>query len=196
MTALSGTQGSRPLGYNWIRMNKLILLTAPTLLAASTLSLKPVKWSLVGGNAPRPVIAGRAIPVIVQADIAKGWHIYSLTQKAGGPIPLSIAVQGARDVSVRGVIRAPKPEKFFDKNFGMTTELYSGSPRFTIPLVVPGRTARGARQVEVTARYQVCSDKLCLPPRTDTVQDRKSTRLNSSHSSISYAVFCLKKKKK
>src|SRR5689334_23599388 len=28
-----------------------------------------------------------------------------------------------------------------------------------------------------------------------TVLDRKSTRLNSSHSSISYAVFCLKKKK-
>src|SRR5438309_3348034 len=28
------------------------------------------------------------------------------------------------------------------------------------------------------------------------VPDRKSTRLNSSHSSISYAVFCLKKKKK
>src|SRR2546430_8591849 len=28
------------------------------------------------------------------------------------------------------------------------------------------------------------------------VQDRKSTRLNSSHSQISYAVFCLKKKKK
>src|SRR5438270_7753368 len=27
-------------------------------------------------------------------------------------------------------------------------------------------------------------------------QDRKSTRLNSSHSQISYAVFCLKKKKK
>src|SRR5690348_18117992 len=29
-----------------------------------------------------------------------------------------------------------------------------------------------------------------------TMQDRKSTRLNSSHPSISYAVFCLKKKKK
>src|SRR2546427_6382758 len=28
------------------------------------------------------------------------------------------------------------------------------------------------------------------------VRDRKSTRLNSSHSQISYAVFCLKKKKK
>src|SRR3712207_8978499 len=32
-----------------------------------------------------------------------------------------------------------------------------------------------------------------LVPRAD--QDRKSTRLNSSHANISYAVFCLKKKK-
>src|SRR2546430_12568884 len=30
----------------------------------------------------------------------------------------------------------------------------------------------------------------------ETPRDRKSTRLNSSHSQISYAVFCLKKKKK
>src|SRR2546422_1416041 len=33
-------------------------------------------------------------------------------------------------------------------------------------------------------------------PRFGTRQDRKSTRLNSSHGYISYAVFCLKKKKK
>src|SRR5207248_11101593 len=36
------------------------------------------------------------------------------------------------------------------------------------------------------------SDVKCQPPPTD----RKSTRLNSSHRTISYAVFCLKKKKK
>src|SRR5207244_10800135 len=36
-----------------------------------------------------------------------------------------------------------------------------------------------------------------LQPKTDfTATDRKSTRLNSSHQIISYAVFCLKKKKK
>src|SRR6267143_6695023 len=34
------------------------------------------------------------------------------------------------------------------------------------------------------------------PGRAPAPEDRKSTRLNSSHSSISYAVFCLKKKKK
>src|SRR2546427_7230852 len=43
-------------------------------------------------------------------------------------------------------------------------------------------------------------DALGLLGRADArllaVEDRKSTRLNSSHSQISYAVFCLKKKKK
>src|SRR5258708_13182641 len=34
-----------------------------------------------------------------------------------------------------------------------------------------------------------------VPPRRDARIDRKSTRLNSSHQIISYAVFCLKKKK-
>src|SRR5436190_24098428 len=35
-----------------------------------------------------------------------------------------------------------------------------------------------------------------LPPKTqEEIEDRKSTRLNSSHTVISYAVFCLKKKK-
>src|SRR2546422_2244498 len=34
------------------------------------------------------------------------------------------------------------------------------------------------------------------PPAATTLLDRKSTRLNSSHGYISYAVFCLKKKKK
>src|SRR5206468_5735479 len=39
---------------------------------------------------------------------------------------------------------------------------------------------------------------LCSPPEQHVVSflDRKSTRLNSSHDQISYAVFCLKKKKK
>src|SRR5258708_9118575 len=33
------------------------------------------------------------------------------------------------------------------------------------------------------------------PPQGEVLEDRKSTRLNSSHQIISYAVFCLKKKK-
>src|SRR3712207_7306274 len=39
-----------------------------------------------------------------------------------------------------------------------------------------------------------CADRHAPLPKT-VVPDRKSTRLNSSHANISYAVFCLKKKK-
>src|SRR3712207_6925481 len=38
-------------------------------------------------------------------------------------------------------------------------------------------------------------DLVAHQPREPEVGDRKSTRLNSSHANISYAVFCLKKKK-
>src|SRR5690348_18038483 len=46
-----------------------------------------------------------------------------------------------------------------------------------------------------------CTSQTAISGRSKTrlrqqTQDRKSTRLNSSHPSISYAVFCLKKKKK
>src|SRR2546429_9876601 len=45
-------------------------------------------------------------------------------------------------------------------------------------------------------QWTPCISKLRhSPARNSTTPDRKSTRLNSSHGYISYAVFCLKKKK-
>src|SRR3712207_8848880 len=49
---------------------------------------------------------------------------------------------------------------------------------------------REATVAQVTARRDRLADGLLA-----AVPDRKSTRLNSSHANISYAVFCLKKKK-
>src|SRR6266568_5944454 len=43
-------------------------------------------------------------------------------------------------------------------------------------------------RISWAATHVFFGDERCVPPD----QDRKSTRLNSSHSSISYAVFCLK----
>src|SRR3712207_8622959 len=46
-----------------------------------------------------------------------------------------------------------------------------------------------------TERLRVLRDALGADQRRIELLDRKSTRLNSSHANISYAVFCLKKKK-
>src|SRR5690242_21126890 len=67
---------------------------------------------------------------------------------------------------------------------------------------------REKREVDERCRVAVAAPIPCEPSVTIAVfrviatsnrlfaRDRKSTRLNSSHMSISYAVFCLKKKKK
>src|SRR5437868_9206867 len=56
-------------------------------------------------------------------------------------------------------------------------------------------TAPGGLTVMNGTGFSVCA--VCGSPEPGAVhhRDRKSTRLNSSHVSISYAVFCLKKKK-
>src|SRR3712207_7726419 len=57
--------------------------------------------------------------------------------------------------------------------------------------------ARAGNQVEVVAWFGdfVSLRSAAFDLDKSAVQDRKSTRLNSSHANISYAVFCLKKKK-
>src|SRR3712207_7304802 len=71
-----------------------------------------------------------------------------------------------------------------------TTEIYTLSLHDALPIwaATPGRIARVTSPRKVTA----------VPSRAVARRrksDRKSTRLNSSHANISYAVFCLKKKK-
>src|SRR5947209_16645831 len=74
---------------------------------------------------------------------------------------------------------------FFFFNDTATTEIYTLSLHDAFP-IWSGAVARRRRHQRSRRRLQ--------PVRRD--QDRKSTRLNSSHANISYAVFCLKKKKK
>src|SRR3712207_8131058 len=97
---------------------------------------------------------------------------------------------------------------FFFFNDTATTEIYTLSLHDALPIsgtatsrgstdgTASARTAgpatSGAGPASAVATYvQNRAGSSSLRPR-----DRKSTRLNSSHANISYAVFCLKKKKK
>src|SRR3712207_8139030 len=83
--------------------------------------------------------------------------------------------------------------------FPYTTLFRSAAPRahpvrvhHLVPHPVSG-LHRGARELDLPARGAVALDGARDLPQPVGV-DRKSTRLNSSHANISYAVFCLKKK--
>src|SRR5258705_9748129 len=53
----------------------------------------------------------------------------------------------------------------------------------------------GARAVDPVVQALMLTDVVVEATTSVSIRDRKSTRLNSSHLGISYAVFCLKKKK-
>src|SRR5437868_12899620 len=84
---------------------------------------------------------------------------------------------------------------FFFFNATAPTELYTLSLHDALPI-----SAHVQRPPIFTPSFPVFLETVfplrCSLTRGCTVLDRKSTRLNSSHVSISYAVFCLKKKKK
>src|SRR5256885_17149518 len=83
-------------------------------------------------------------------------------------------------------ILLPSCTSFFFFNDTATTEIYTLSLHDALPILSPGRPPVQGRR------------RLPSLPRTEVGDggDRKSTRLNSSHLVISYAVFCLKKKKR
>src|SRR3712207_7834382 len=96
---------------------------------------------------------------------------------------------------------------FFFFNDTATTEIYTLSLHDALP--ISGLPARRACPVSWLHRGQRLVPRAADPggiPRAGDGDpgltesggniDRKSTRLNSSHANISYAVFCLKKKKK
>src|SRR3712207_7339903 len=84
------------------------------------------------------------------------------------------------------------------------TTLFRSLEAIADQAILRGTGARGLRAIMEEVLQSVMYD---IPSREDVAsvvitkevvleQDRKSTRLNSSHANISYAVFCLKKKKK
>src|SRR2546427_1425018 len=127
---------------------------------------------------------------------AEDAEVICLGDGARDVVPAAVLVFGDGDLHARefGVDLGLEPAQDVDR----TTAKFIEDPRIAIVVVVE----RGIPQVARTLH-----DKLDLgigevvaqveDPRSAGVVylDRKSTRLNSSHSQISYAVFCLKKKK-
>src|SRR5690242_21841634 len=83
-------------------------------------------------------------------------------------------------------LRLLLPFLLFFFNDTATTEIYTLSLHDALPIFAHRTTT------DVWLHAIIAASR----PRRRKSEDRKSTRLNSSHMSISYAVFCLKKKKK
>jgi thiol:disulfide interchange protein DsbD len=143
-------------------------LCSLTVLVASTCfgqQLDPVQWSM--SSDVQRVRPGDLIALHLSATIEPGWHLYSLTTPRGGPIPTTATLRAG--ALQKTVFYQPAPDRQFDQNFNLDTETFAKQAALLVSGVVPLDAHAGGLDVTADVRYQACSDRQCLPPKTKTV---------------------------
>src|SRR5215217_1337209 len=200
------------------------ILTAPIVFVVAGMVLGPAGFGLVefGLDDHTVLLVGAVALAIVLFTDAARINLSALRQNEGLPLrllgigmPLTIAIGTAAaallltnlsigEAAIVGTVRAPT-----DAALGQAVV---SNPRVPVRvrqalnveaglndgLSVPFLALlHGITAAPLSAVYARCVRGMVAgaPEKQGTV-DRKSTRLNSSHANISYAVFCLKKKKK
>ena len=115
-----------------------------------------------------PGTAGNPDVLAVTASLEPGWHLYSLTQKPGGPRPTKITI--ASD-SPRQVVGGFEPDTPPDSHAvddipswkGLVVEEHAGRVTWRAALAP---AAGGAAEVRGSVTLQLCRDSACLPPDT------------------------------
>jgi DsbC/DsbD-like thiol-disulfide interchange protein len=127
--------------------------------------IQPVQWT---GSAPsKPAVEpGKKIVIDLSAEIREGWHVYGLEQPQGGPTPLRVTLDENGIALPAGAASGSEPIKKHDQSFNLDTQLYSHSFVVHLPVQVKPHTPAGKQLVPVSVRFQACSDRVCLPPRT------------------------------
>lgn len=152
-------------------IRRLMLLCLPVPLLFGQVEGNPVTWSFAMPAWEGKPQAGGSIRVKLKAEIREGWHLYSLKNfPSGGPLSTRITVpQGQPFLLNTEGIEASPPEVVDDPVFGMQVEYYSDEATFELPVKIAGE-AKGDTVLKVSLRYQSCNEKICLPPKTVTIE--------------------------
>lgn len=131
------------------------------------ISENPANWSVTGVSGL--LQPGTVDTVRFASALDSGWYIYSLTQKPGGPTPMSVTIEPSPPYALVNNIIGPEPVKFFDKEFNIDTERYVGTPKFAAVVAIDAKTPNPQPSINLKVRYQACNATLCLPARTTTL---------------------------
>jgi hypothetical protein len=85
---------------------------------------------------------------------------------ADGPIATRIWLGEGQPFRLAGNVKAAEPLLVQDASFNMEVETYEGEAFFILPLRVTARSDPGSQILLVSASYQSCNNKICLPPKT------------------------------
>lgn len=129
------------------------------------MSQDPVHWTAEIDE--ESLVAGGKVTVDVKATIDPGWYIYSITQGEGGPVPSRISLADEQPFTQAGDVKGTKPTVKFDQNFSMEVEMHEGSVAYELPVQVAADAGPDVKEIQVRARYQACTNRVCLPAQTE-----------------------------
>ena len=133
--------------------------------ANATPAQNPVTWS-IKANALATLKAGDKFTAQVTAQIQSGWHLYSITQSAGGPIPTRITLPDGQPFKLGGGVSGPRPRVEMDPNFQINTEIKIHAACKFLSVLVPRagvESARpfGQRILSLKSLVTVCMRQFC-----------------------------------
>jgi len=134
-------------------------------VAAPAQRLDPAKWKLTVQETAAP--PGATVHARLHVKLEPGWHLYSPTTPAGGPIPTTIEVAENPAIESYELYQRP-PVRRFDPNFQIETETYEEETDFLLAVKLAEEASAGRVELTARVRYQLCDDKQCLPPKRKT----------------------------
>lgn len=143
------------------------LAVSAALVAGSAQAQDPVHWT--AEIEEESLAPGAKVTVAVKATIDAGWYIYSITQGEGGPVPSKISLSADQPFTLAGKVEGTKPVVKFDQNFQMQVEVHEGKVSYTVPIQVSAEVGADVSEMEVRARYQACTNRVCLPAQTEKI---------------------------
>jgi len=165
----------------WVFTALAALIAVP---AAAQLDVPPGLQfgGLGGGNASSDPVAisanfivapdGRTGTLQVSAEVQPSWHVFSVTQRPGGPIKTTLQLGENAGVKLAGEFQpdaAPhsKAEPLFE---GLTVESHEQRVVWSAPLEFAPGLDFAALKLSGNIRYQACSDSTCMPPKRVTFE--------------------------
>ncbi len=141
----------------------LLLILLPIL----SLAQNPVLWSLESEAKGKSIKSNKNFDVKLKAKIEPNWHLYDLTQPGKGPFPTKITVPEGVNYSIEGQPTSSGAIEKFDPNFKINTRFFADEATFTVSLISSSEV--NGDDLAINVRFQVCDDRVCLPPKTVTV---------------------------
>jgi len=135
-------------------------------LATAAWAASPRHVEIKARIEPTTARAGETVKLVVTAVMDEGWHLYSLTQKPGGPEKTTITLVDNAVVEKAEAFTGPPPKRVRDTAFDMDVEQHEGKVEFVAPLALKAGAASGKQKIEGKMRFMLCNAQSCLPPMT------------------------------